>query len=94
MSGECYGWRERRLQEIASDIEEIPRILDSLALILHTVNWGDSGDSCKECGELRALAGLRAFGEDNAALPGAVKEAIANEPGCASCQKWRANKEP
>jgi hypothetical protein len=92
VSGEAYYHREQQFRELGDTHNGLPAIFKALAAIIHCLNWGDSGDSCVQCSELEALAGLRALAEDDAILPENVKLAIRLCGLCARCAE-RKDKE-
>ena len=55
MSGGAWNYQQFPLEDLANDVAGIVQLL---ALIEHELDWGVSGDNCRECAERRVIAGL------------------------------------
>ena len=70
MSGGAWGYLSQELQDLAEHENEGQRRINACLLVMagieHQLDWGVSGDTCKECAEKRVIAALYALFDDMA----------------------------
>ena len=87
MSGGHWGYLSLNLAETESRVAELMRLLSKIE---HELDWGISGDACRECAELHVAPAIEALFDRWAGnYDGPEPEDVMDDPNikCGKC--WR-----